>query len=389
MYLFLLFLIYLAFVTLGLPDALLGSAWPVMYPAFKVPVSYAGIVMMIITGCTIISSLYTNRLVGRYGTGLVTAVSALVTGAALCGFSLSNNFWLLCLWAVPCGLGAGAVDAALNNFVALHYAAKHMNWLHCFWGVGASVGPYIMGYCLTVNHSWQRGYAIVGLIQVLLAVVLFGSLPVWRRKEQKQEGLNTVSKPVRLREAWRISGVKQVLLAFFSYCALETTTGLWASSYLVLQRGIGAAVAAKWVSLFYLGITFGRFLSGFVADRVGNRMMIRSGLVIIAVGLLVMVLPGLSDLASLAGLLLTGLGCAPIYPAIIHETPRNFGVENSQTIIGLQMACAYTGSALMPPVFGFLANLFSIALYPIYLGLFLVLMLIMTERLNQRLNQKQ
>jgi len=384
MYSLLLALIYLAFISLGLPDGLLGSAWPSMYPVLDAPVSYAGLISMIIAGGTIISSLNASRVIRKFGTGLVTAVSVLMTAAALLGFSISNEFWMLCLWAVPYGLGAGAVDTALNNFVALHYASRHMSWLHSFWGVGASIGPYIMGYSLATRNSWQNGYAIVGVFQVILTAVLFFSLPIWNKQAQvKSEGNSVTHQHLSIREALRIRGVKQVLLGFFAYCALETTTGLWASSFLVLDRGIGVEAAARWASLFYLGITIGRFLNGFVADKAGNRTMIRIGLAVISVGLLAMILPLRSSGLTLAGLLLIGLGCAPIYPCIIHETPRNFGAQNSQAIIGIQMASAYTGSTFMPPVFGFLADHLSIGFYPVYLILFLVLTIVMTEWLNR------
>jgi fucose permease len=259
-----------------------------------------------------------------------------------------------------------------------------MSWLHCFWGVGVSIGPYIMSYSLTMRNSWERGYATVGILQIALTVILFLSLPLWEKQAQlKQERQTETRKHLKIHEALRIKGVKQVLLAFFSYCALEATTGLWASSYLVLQRGIAVEAAAGWASLFYLGITFGRFLNGFITDRLGNRNMIRIGLAVITVGLFAVLLPIPTGFLPLAGLVLLGLGCAPIYPCIIHETPRNFGVENSQTVIGIQMASAYVGSTFMPPIFGFLANYVTIALYPVYLGLFLVLMFIMTEKLNR------
>lgn len=384
MYSLLLALIYLAFISLGLPDGLLGSAWPSMYPILNVPVSYAGVIAMIIAGSTIGSSLSASRVISRFGTGLVTAVSVLMTAVALLGFSISNEFWMLCLWAIPYGLGAGAVDTGLNNFVALHYASRHMSWLHCFWGVGASIGPYIMGYSLAIRNSWEGGYAIVGVFQVILTAVLLFSLPIWNKQAHaKSEGNSVAHKHLSIRDALRIRGVKQVLLGFFAYCALETTTGLWASSFLVLDRGIGVEAAARWASLFYLGITIGRFLNGFVADRAGNRTMIRIGLGIISLGLLAVILPLKSSGLTLAGLLLIGLGCAPIYPCIIHETPRNFGAENSQAIIGIQMASAYTGSTFMPPVFGFLADRLSIGFYPVYLILFLIMMVVMTEWLNR------
>lgn len=390
MYSLLLALIYLAFISLGLPDGLLGSAWPSMYPVFNAPVSYAGVVSMIIAGGTIISSLNATRVIRKFGTGLTTAVSVLMTAAALLGFSISTEFWMLCLWAVPYGLGAGAVDTALNNFVALHYASRHMSWLHCFWGVGASIGPYIMGYSLATRNNWEGGYAIVGVFQVILTAVLLFSLPIWNKQAHaKSEGNSVAHKHLSIRDALRIRGVKQVLLGFFAYCALETTTGLWASSFLVLDRGIGVEAAARWASLFYLGITIGRFLNGFVADKAGNRTMIRIGLGIISLGLLAVILPLKSSGLTLAGLLLIGLGCAPIYPCIIHETPRNFGAENSQAIIGIQMASAYTGSTFMPPVFGFLADHLTIGIYPVYLIVFLTMMVVMTEWLNRVVVRKQ
>ncbi|ABN54164.1 MAG TPA: MFS transporter [Hungateiclostridium thermocellum] len=390
MYSLLLALIYLAFISLGLPDALLGSAWPTMYPVLEVPVSFAGIISMIIAGGTIVSSLNTNRVVRKFGTGLVTAVSVLMTAVALFGFSVSKTFWMLCLWSIPYGLGAGAVDSALNNFVALHYASRHMSWLHCFWGIGASVGPYIMSYCLTVKNSWESGYMTVGAFQIVLTVILFFSLPVWNKQAKiKKESQTEEPKHLKIHEALKIKGVKQVLIAFFSYCALETTAGLWASSYLVLHQGIEAKVAARWASLFYLGITFGRFLNGFVTDKLGNRNMIRIGLGIITIGLAAVILPVQIELVTLAGLVLIGIGCAPIYPCIIHETPKNFGAENSQAIIGIQMASAYTGSTFMPPIFGVLAKFTTISLYPVYLTFFLILMIVMTERLNRLVVSKE
>ncbi len=390
MYSLLLALIYLAFISLGLPDALLGSAWPTMYPVLGVSVSSAGIISMIIAGGTIISSLNTNRVIRKFGTGLVTAISVLMTALALFGFSTSKTFWMLCLWSIHYGLGAGAVDSALNNFVALHYASRHMSWLHCFWGIGASIGPYIMSYSLSVKNSWESGYMTVGIFQIVLTAILFFSLPIWNKQANvKRESQTEEPKHLKIHEALKIKGVKQALIAFFAYCSLETTAGLWASSYLVLHEGIEAKVAARWASLFYLGITFGRFLNGFVTDKLGNRNMIRIGLSIITVGLVAVILPVQIELLTLIGLILIGMGCAPIYPCIIHETPKNFGAENSQAIIGIQMASAYTGSTFMPPIFGFLASITTISLYPFYLSLFLILMLIMTERLNRLVVSKE
>lgn len=388
MYSILLMIIYLAFISLGLPDSLLGSAWPVMYERLDVPISYAGIVTMIIAGGTVVSSLMSDRMTRKLGAGLVTAISVAMTAVALFGFSSSNSFILLCLWAVPYGIGAGAVDAALNNYVALHYASRHMSWLHCFWGVGAAASPYIMGYSLTRGFGWNNGYYTVAIIQIVLTAILFVSLPLWKKKVDIDGKSTNTNKALRLPEIMKIRGVKLVLITFFAYCALESTTGLWASSYLVEFRGIDTETAAKFASLFYLGITLGRFISGFIADRIGDKLLIRYGLVIIFMGIILVGLPIGSTIMTLLGLVIIGLGCAPVYPSVIHATPANFGVNNSQAIIGVQMASAYIGTTLMPPIFGFLADNISIGLYPLYLIIFAVLMLTMSERLNTTVKEK-
>ncbi|MBR1821646.1 MAG: MFS transporter [Clostridia bacterium] len=383
----LLAIIYMAFISLGLPDSLLGSAWPVMRLALGAPLSFAGVISMIIAGGTIVSSLLSERLTRRLGTGLVTAVSVAMTALALFGFSISGSVAMLCLWAVPYGLGAGAVDAALNNYVALHYSSRHMSWLHCFWGVGASISPYIMGAAIA-RSSWQTGYRAVSVIQVILTAGLFLSLPLWKRPQT--QGETGASRPLLgLRGALRIPGVPYILLAFFGYCAAETTTGLWASSYLVEARGVDAGTAARFASLFYLGITFGRFLNGFVADRLGDKRLIRVGVAVMALGMVMIMLPVASDIPALAGLIVIGLGCAPVYPSIIHATPYNFGEANSQAIIGIQMASAYTGSTFMPPLFGLIASTIGIRLYPFYLAAFALLLWVMTERVNGLNRAKQ
>lgn len=378
----LLAIIYISFVSLGLPDSLLGSAWPVMQIELNTPLSTAGIISMIITVGTIVSSLLSERLTRRFGAGLVNAVSGAMTAVALLGFSFSGSVLTLCLWAIPYGLGAGAIDAALNNYVALHFAARHMSWLHCFWGLGASISPYIMTYCLSAQHGWRMGYSSVSLIQMILAALLFISLPLWRKVEQKEAADNIDTPPIGIIGATKIRGVPHVLLAFFAYCALEATAGLWASSYFVEFRGVDPETAAAFASLFYIGITFGRFLNGFLTANFNDKTLIRVGLVILSVGLLLIMLPLPSNWPSLAGLLIVGLGCAPIYPCIIHATPYHFGRENSQAIVGIQMASAYTGIALMPPLFGFIANHINIGLYPFYMALFALVMIVMTERLN-------
>ena len=379
----LLALIYLAFISLGLPDSLLGSAWPVMQAELGVPISYAGIVTMIISGGTIVSSLLSDRLTRKLGAGLVTAASVLLTAVALFGFSVTHSFWALCLWAIPYGLGAGAVDAALNNFVALHYSSRHMSWLHCAWGVGAAISPYIMSYCLTGGYGWNNGYFSVSMIQVVLTAVLFASLPLWKQKDSGKAGEEAGARALSLPQALKIKGVPLVMVTFFAYCAMEQTTGIWASSYLVQYRGIRTDMAASFGSFFFLGITVGRFLCGFIADRLGDKMLIRVGIFTALTGVLLILLPVKTDIPALTGLLVIGFGSAPIYPSIIHSTPFHFGKENSQAIIGIQMASAYAGATFMPPLFGLLTSFLNIGLYPVYLLLFGILMLVMSERLNR------
>ena len=382
MFQLLLVIIYLSFISLGLPDSLLGAAWPTMYPQLGVPVSYAGVISLIIAAGTVVSSLQSDRLTRRFGTGRVTAFSVATTAVALFGFSVSSRFWQLCLWAIPYGLGAGSVDASLNNYVALHYKSKHMSWLHCMWGVGASTGPYIMGFVMTHGGSWSGGYRSIALIQIVLTAILFCSLPLWKSRPQVTDGAgNQVeAKPLSLRQVLKIRGVKQVLVCFFCYCALEQTTGLWASSYLTLHKGVSPETAAGFASMFFLGITAGRALSGFLTMRLSDVQMIRLGQGLIGGGILILLLP-LGAAASLAGFVIIGLGCAPVYPCIIHSTPAHFGADKSQAIIGIQMACAYVGTCLMPPLFGLLANHLSVALLPVYLIVILVLMVVMHERL--------
>ncbi len=381
----LLAIIYLAFISLGLPDALLGAAWPSMYPQFDVPVSYAGIISMIIALGTIVSSLQSDRLTKKLGTGKVTALSVLMTAMALFGFATSHSFGMLCLWAIPYGLGAGSVDASLNNYVALHYESRHMSWLHCMWGIGASAGPYIMGYALTAGWGWNSGYHIIAVLQIVLTAILLCSLPLWKQRpaEVLQDGKVQNVKALSIREVLQLAGAREILVCFFCYCALEQTTGLWASSYLTLHKGVSADTAASFASMFYLGITVGRALSGFLTMKLNDVQMIRLGEVIIGIGVLVMLLPFGQSL-SLTGLILIGLGCAPVYPCVIHSTPAHFGADKSQAIIGIQMACAYVGTCLMPPVFGLIVNHITVALLPVYLLIILVLMVIMHELLCKK-----
>ena len=383
MFSILLAIIYVAFISLGLPDSLLGAGWPVMYGQLGVPVSFAGVISTIIALGTIVSSLLSDRLTARFGAGRVTGFSVLMTALAMLGFSISGNFYLLCAFALPYGLGAGGVDAALNNYVALHYSSRHMSWLHCFWGVGVTISPYIMSFCLTKNLGWEKGYFSVFVIQIVLAFIIFISLPIWKNRPGANKGDGEQVKPIGIKNALKIKGVPFVLLAFFGYCALETTAGLWASSFFVEYRLVLPETAARFASLYYIGITLGRFLNGFIADKFGDKIMVRVGILTTAFGVALVALPLQTNAISLVGLLIVGLGCAPIYPCIIHATPTNFGEQNSQAIIGIQMASAYLGSTLAPPIFGVLAENTTLGIYPYYLLIFSLLMLIMSEKLNK------
>lgn len=379
----LLAIIYLAFISLGLPDSLLGASWPIMHKELSVPLSYAGMLSMIISGGTIISSILSDRLTRRFGTGLVTSVSVFLTAAAMFGFSVSNSFGLLCIFGIPYGLGAGAIDSALNNYVALHYSSRHMSWLHCFWGVGTSISPYIMGYALNSGMGWHTGYMIISVIQITLTLLLFLSLPLWKKRESITTSEEASTKPLKIIDAIKIKGVIPLLLTFFSYCALESTAGLWISSYLVENRAMSTDIAASFGSLFFLGITIGRFLSGFITEKFGDKTMVRMGALIMLVGIISILIPTKISLPALIGIMIIGFGAAPIFPCIIHSTPSHFGKENSQAIIGIQMATAYIGNTFMPPLFGLLAEHISIALYPFYLLLFLILMIVFSEKLNK------
>ena len=373
----LLALIYISFISLGLPDGLLGAAWPTMYPEFGVPVSYAGGISLIICAGTVVSSLASDWLTRKLGAGKVTAISVAMTAAALFGFAYGGEYWVLCLWAIPYGLGAGSVDASLNNYVAIHYASRHMSWLHCMWGVGASVGPYIIGAVLTGGGHWSLGYLLVGIAQVVLTAVLFLSLPIWKGNKAAEGG---DPQPVGLVNAMKIPGAWEVMVMFFCYCALEQTAALWSGSYLVLHNGMSEEAAASFSSLFYLGMTVGRAISGFVTMKFSDTKMIRLGLAIVAVGIVVLLLPfGIPT--ALTGFILIGLGCAPVYPCVIHATPHHFGADKSQALIGIEMASAYVGTALMPPLFGILAENFGAGLMGFYLLALLALMTLMHERL--------
>ena len=379
-------IIYLSFVSLGLPDSLLGSAWPVMSGQFGVPDGFASIVSVIIGLGTVFSSLMSDRLTKRFGAGLVTAVSTAMTAAALFLFSISTHFWMLALFAIPYGLGAGGVDAALNNYVALHFKSRHMSWLHCMWGVGASVSPFIMSYALSGGTGWNQGYFIVAIIQIVLSACIFISLPLWKKFEssayRSPSGEVRVEKREKrealpLKEVFKIRGAVTCFLCFFCYCALEQTAMLWASSYMIAHNAFSEEVAAMFASLFFIGMTLGRGLNGFLTFKFSDRTLIRCGCTIITAGVVLIAIPTV-DALTVAGFIILGLGCAPVYPSIIHSTPSLFGADKSQAVIGVQMAFAYIGG-LASPLFGLLVNYGALTFMPLYLGVFLILMIVMHE----------
>lgn len=385
----LLSIIYLAFISLGLPDSLLGSAWPAMQVDFAAPLSLAGLVSMITSGGTIVSSLLSGRIIRRFGTGKVTLVSVFMTAIALLGFSFAPSFIWLCIVALPLGLGAGAVDSVLNNFVAVHYNASQMSWLHCFWGIGATLGPIIMSFYMGKNNNWSQGYLTISVIQFCLVAVLFVSLPLWRKLEKSEatDGEEDDSN-ITNQSPFKIPGVKLALLSFLCYCAVETTTGLWGSSYLVNQKGLSTQEAARWIALYYGGITIGRFLTGFVTLKIKSHIMIRIGQFISALGALVLLLP-LPVYFTMIGLILIGLGCAPIFPCMIHETPNRFGKGVSQSIMGLQMAFAYIGSTFMPPLFGIIAGKSGVSIFPFFLLFYILFMFLSSEKINVFMKSRQ
>jgi len=379
----LLILIYLSFISLGLQDSLLGAAWPSMFSLFNVPLYYAGIISMIGSAGTVIASIFSVHIIRRFGTRIVVLVCILLTAISLICFSYSSSFLFLCLLAVPLGLGGGSVDAALNNYIALHYKARHMNWLHCFWGIGASIGPLIVSSFLLYRDSWNLSYRTVGVIQFSIVLLLFLSFPLWGKNKKTENAVQ--HKTTGFKQLFSITGVKEVLLSFFCYCTIEAITGLWGASYLVSVKGTSPETAAQWTSLYYIGITSGRFISGFISIKLSNRQMIRLGQLIIGCGIITFILP--FETSAFIGLFMIGLGCAPVFPSLLHETPRNFGKEYSQAIIGIQMGSAYIGTSIMPPLFGWLASFMSFRILPVFIGIVLIIKFIMVEILNKKIDK--
>ncbi|WP_046173573.1 MFS transporter [Domibacillus indicus] len=394
---FLLVIIYLASISIELPDSLLGAAWPVMQPDFGASIETAGFLFMVVSGGTIISSLASGKILERFGTGNVTFVSCLMTAGALLGFYFAPSLVWLMICAIPLGLGAGAVDAGLNNFVAIHYKAHYMSWLHCFWGVGATLGPVIMAQFISGQHAWRSGYLAIAGLQFALVALLFFTLPLWNRGA-KNGPIASNEKPEDSKAAFysedskhvkplQIKGVKLALVSFLFYCGVEATVGLWGSSFLVNVKDLPAAAAAQWVSLYYAGITIGRFITGFITFKMRNRTLIRMGQIIALAGAALLFLP-LPPTFSLAGFIMVGFGLAPIFPCMLHETPIRFGKKHSQTIMGYQMAVAYTGSTFIPPLLGFIASHSTIEIFPFCIVVFVAIMFLSSEKLNTLLKKK-
>ena len=400
MFSLLLLIIYLSFVSLGLPDAVLGAAWPIIHEEFGVPISFSGSIYMLISCCTILSSLKSESLRLRFGTGKITAFSVLLTAVAIFGFSISPSLSVMLFFAIPYGLGAGSVDAALNHYVAVHYSGSSMNWLQCMWGIGAALGPYILGFVLQRGESWRSGYLVLSMIQATLTIILFLSLGLWG-KEEKKEKTEEKKTPMSFRQILSITGAKECLVSFFLYCAIEQTLGLWSGSFMVYSLKIEAKLAASFVALFYFGITFGRFLAGILAAKWQDEALILGGCGILFLGLVLLfcsMVPSqevklfgmeLRQIRDICALLLSGLGCAPIYPAIIHSTPRNFGAENTSALIGKQMAAAYIGSMSFPPFFGVLAKIFGTGLFPFFSTVLFFGMLFMYRNLLYKTREKR
>lgn len=393
---FLLIIIYLAFISLGLPDSLLGAAWPAMQPDLGARLETAGYLFMIVAGGTIVSSLMSGKLLKRFGTGKVTFVSVFMTAVALLGFHFSPSVFWLILCAIPLGLGAGAVDAGLNDYVATHYKAHHMSWLHCFWGVGATLGPIIMSQFISGDNSWRSGYFVIAIIQFMLVIILFFTLPLWNKvakvghnplKENEEDLDKMAAKEDHDLKPLQIKGVKLGLVSFLFYCGVEATVNLWGSSFLVDIKGVNAATAAGWVSFYFAGITVGRLVTGFITFKMNNRSLIRVGQLTALIGAIILFLP-LPSFFSLVGFIVVGLGLAPIFPCMLHETPARFGKKHSQTIMGYQMAVAYTGTTFMPPLLGLMASHLSIGIFPICVVLFVIAMLLSSEKLNHILKNK-
>lgn len=368
-----LIIIYITFIGLGIPDSLFGTAWPAIYMDFELPVSWANFVTLTISGGTIVSSLLSAKLIHRFGTGRVTAVSTVMTAVALLGFSCSNNFFFLWLMAIPLGLGAGAIDTALNNYVALHYKATHMNFLHCFYGIGVSLSPFLMSLALAESADWKGGYRTVFYFQLAIAILSVVTLPLWKRvKKEKttEENDNTVS----IFSILKMPKIYIIGLIFIGSCSIEYTCGNWGSTFLVNAKGLSVDIAASIITLYYVGIALGRFVSGILANKLTGWQFVIGGQGIMLIAIILLFLP-LPPVVSGIALLLMGFGNGPVFPNMVQLTPENWGIDLAQSVMGLQMALSYIGILSAPAIFGLIAQYISIAVFPYYLAIFYVIMM--------------
>ncbi len=373
----LLAVIYLIFISLGLPDSLLGSGWPVMQQYFNVPSSYAGYVSMTISFMTIISALLSPRIISKLHTKWIVICSIILTIFGLVGFSFSSAYWMLFIFAIPYGLGAGAIDSAINHYVANNYSSSVMNFLHCFYGVGAVISPNIMAVALRYA-GWNEGYSWTACIQTFILLVCIISLPLWKKNEGEEENQEQYSAGIM--ETVKVSGVIFTLIAFFAYCSGEATCFLWTSSYFAeTKTGMTDGMIAAFGSLIFGGLMMGRLIAGFVSNRLGDRMLLRIGISIEVLGIIMVLLPGEGYITDAIGFVIIGIGMGPVYPAIQHMAPANFGKKYSASVIGLQMASAYVGSTFMPLVFGKLQQNIGMAIMPVYLIIFAIINLVMLE----------
>lgn len=371
---FLLVIIYIAFIGLGIPDSLFGTAWPAIYTDFGLPISFGSFVTVIVSLGTIISSVISGKVIRFFGTKTVSAFSTLLTAVALIGFSLSPNLWIMCLLAVPLGIGAGAIDVALNNYVSLHYSATHMSFLHCFYGVGVSVSPYIMSLVISGNLGWRGGYKIAFILQAAITALMFFTLPIWE-KVHPEKNVDSQKENTKLSfgEIIKIQGVKLMCLLFFTSCAIELTCGGYGSTFLVEYKGISADRAATVIMIYYIGETLGRFLSGVLASKIHSWKIINYGVIILGTALVLLLLPSHAYISAVA-MFLIGLGNGPLFPNFNYLTPENFGNEVSQSVMGIQMASAYIGSMLSPVICGILGQKIGMVIFPVYLLMFYIIM---------------
>ena len=383
----LLVVIYISFIAVGLPDSLLGVAWPVMYVEFGLPISVNGYIAMMMSACTIVSSLFSARINHKIGTGVVTAISTAMTALALFGYAYSENVVCLFLLAIPLGLGAGAIDSGLNSFVALHYSVAQMNFLQCFYGLGVLISPWLMSMALGTEGDWRKGYLIVAVIQSALTVLTVAALPLWKNMEKRvvaQE--KTETKILSVKQLLRTPGVGISCLAFALACGMELSFGTWCSTYFVEAKGVPANYAAQITVLFYVGMTAGRFLSGLFAKKLTPTQMLWISGAALLVAVLVLMLPvGLG--VSAVALLLAGVGVGPLFPNLVHLTPVAFGRDVASSVIGMQMSASYLGITLMPAVFGVLAQHIGVSLFPGFLLLahfvYLILLSVLLRRFQK------